>query len=110
MIKLMVWGNIRTTMFETNCHLTDRDIDKEVLEKNGIKCPEDGQSRAMAPRQCGHCHAINGPTACFCSMCGRPLNQEVHLSMEEITRAIESTPEYQLIMDMVRAKIQKGIA
>ncbi len=104
-IKKMMWGNIRTVMFETYCHLTDTDVDNEILAKQGIKRKEGKKQRAMEPRQCPYCSSINAPTDQFCSVCFKPLTEEMEQSMEQIMRKIEKTPEFVKVMEMVRRNV-----
>jgi site-specific recombinase XerD len=104
-IKKMMWGNIRTGMFETYCHLTDTDVDDEVLSKQGIRRKDEKKQRAMEARQCPHCSTVNAPTDEYCRTCAKPLTAEIDLSMEEIKREIEKTPEFAKIMEMIRQNL-----
>jgi len=45
LIKLMIWGNINTNMFETYAHLTNTDIDNEIFRKNFLYRTDDGRPR-----------------------------------------------------------------
>ena len=91
-IKKVMWGNINTTMFETYVHLTDSDIDNEILEKQGIHKRETKPSQSMKARQCINCNTINAPTHQFCSLCGEPLTKGMQMHMERLKKEIERTP------------------
>jgi len=107
-IKKMMWGNISTTMFETYVHLTDADTDAEILEKEGIKSKNNGNSSPMAARQCANCMAVNPPSNNYCSVCGQPLTGEAKRSMDSIMSDIESSPEYINIIKMIKNNIMKN--
>jgi site-specific recombinase XerD len=104
-VKRMAWGNIDSTMFSRYLHLVDNDTDNEVLEKHGIRRPEERRSDAMEVRQCASCNTVNPPTFQFCSTCGEPLTEKVRMSMERLRRDIEKTPEYQEIVGVARRKL-----
>jgi len=107
-IKKTMWGNLNTTMFETYVHLTDNDIDNEILEKQGITKRDTHRSVAMDIHECNNCHTINAPTNHFCVTCGKPLTEDIRMSMERLKQDIEKTPEYQQIFDMIKQKLAAG--
>jgi len=107
-VKKTMWGNINTTMFPTYLHLTDEDIDNEMLERQGIRRTGKSRSTAMDVRQCINCNTINAPTFEFCSVCGQPLTNNAQMGLEQLKRDIEATPEYKMIMNMVRQKLTAG--
>jgi len=104
-VKKTMWGNINTTMFPTYLHLTDDDIDNEILERQGIRKPAERRSVSMDARQCTNCNTINAPTSQFCSVCGQPLSDEAEIGIEQLKRDIEATPEYKRIMQMIRENL-----
>lgn len=104
-VKKMMWGNLNTSMLQTYFHLTDADIDNEILTREGIRVKTEPKPTEMAPHQCINCNAINPPTHNFCSLCGKPLNGETQKSMIRLTKDIEETPEYQCLLDIMRQKI-----
>jgi integrase/recombinase XerD len=107
-IKKVCWGNINTTMFETYVHLTDSDIDNEILEKQGIHRHETRPTQSMKARQCINCNTINAPTQQFCSLCGEPLTKGMQIHMERLKADIEKTQEYKIIMNIVRQQLSTG--
>ena len=92
-IKLMMWGSLSTEMIGVYAHLSSRDVDAEVLERNGIRVSHKASINAVPVHQCPHCQGINGPTSNFCHLCGRPLTRAATASQEEVMRFIESHPD-----------------
>ena len=94
-IEMMMWGHVGTNQITTYAHLTDIDLDAALLDSYGIRRKEPATARAMDPRECPRCASINRPTDAFCEVCGAPLTGEVAMTMDDIRRAIEATPEWQ---------------
>jgi site-specific recombinase XerD len=93
-IKLMMWGNLTTDMFQTYAHLTGTDIDNEILSTYGISAEKQANAHAkLEPRQCTHCKTINSPISNFCSLCGRPLNDQAAESFEDVKKWFMEHPE-----------------
>ena len=92
-IKLTMWGSLSTNMISVYGHLSNKDIDDEVLERTGVKPRDNEMPNAVAHHQCPSCYAINGPTSNFCGVCGRPLTAPAIASQNELMRFIESHPE-----------------
>ena len=95
-IKLTMWGNMTTDMFNTYAHLTGEDIDQALLKSYGIN-PNSAPKKEpkIAPVQCPHCAYINSSVTSFCGVCGRPLTEEVKDTVEQANTQIEtylSTP------------------
>ena len=107
-VKKMMWGNLDTLMFSIYLHLVDNDTDNEVLEKHGIRRPEERRSDAMEVRQCASCNTVNPPTFQFCSTCGEPLTEKARMSLERLKKDIERLPEYKMIMNLARQKLVAG--
>ena len=96
-IKLMMWGSVRTDMFEVYAHLTGVDIDRAMLELNGIKEAEDTKVDRLEPRQCENCRTICGPTTNYCPTCGFSLTAEAEIQKEtlndQILQIVVSDPD-----------------
>jgi len=107
-VKKTMWGNLDTLMFSSYLHLVDNDTDNEVLEKHGIRRPEEQRSIAMEIRQCVNCNTVNAPTFQFCSTCGEPLTEKARMSLERLKKDIERLPEYKMIMNLARQKLVAG--
>lgn len=92
-IKKMMWGSLSSNMLGTYLHLTGEDIDRAILEANGLKPKEKKKTLTLEPRECPHCHAIMGPTMNFCGSCGQPLTREVTGQLTDLMKIIEAHPE-----------------
>jgi integrase len=88
-IKMMMWGTVNTTMFETYAHLTGKDIDTEISRVYGLVKPDEKQKEPMvAPRQCPHCQHINPPTTTWCFGCGESLSSDSVATEDQIKNFI----------------------
>ena len=102
-IKLMLWGNINTTQFQTYLHLTGSDIDDQmsrhynITDKGSILKEE-----RMEPRECPACFTVNAPTSNFCNRCGRPLTVDVKEDIEDKLILARNSPDYQRILGMLK--------
>lgn len=93
-IKLMMWGNLTTNMFQTYAHLTGSDIDREILSTYGISAEKQAEAKTrLEPRQCGQCKTINSPISNYCSLCGRPLDDKAAETHEDIKEWFMAHPE-----------------
>ena len=107
-IKLMMWGNINTPMFQTYAHLTGRDIDREVLGNYGIVSKDEKETHALEPVMCPKCMTINPPKAEFCNRCGRSFTDEATATIEEMAEDISKNPDLlkQMIEKILEEKMQ----
>ena len=99
-IKLMMWGNIGSTMFQTYAHLAGTDIDAAILKNYGVKALNGDKSNGirLEPRQCEHCYTVNAPTSKFCSNCGRPLDPMTAMKLDEKVQMARDSPDYQELL------------
>jgi len=104
-IKQVMWGDVNTTMLDTYMHLTNRDIDAEILTRMGIRREEERQTGSMTAHQCANCMTINAPTHQFCMQCGQPLSDEVRIGLEGVRREIEQTPEFKAVWSMIEQRL-----
>ncbi len=72
-IKLMMWGNLKTDMFQTYAHLSLKDIDEIVIKMQGVEIKSLPKGRPLAHKPCNECGEINPPTYKYCGKCGRVL-------------------------------------
>lgn len=72
-IKLMMWGNLKTEMFQTYAHLSPKDIDDIVIKMQGVGIKPLSKERPLAPKECSTCGEINPPMFKYCGKCGREL-------------------------------------
>ena len=88
-IKMMMWGTVNTTMFETYAHLTGKDIDTEISRVYGIVNTTDKKKEPqVAPRQCPHCQHINPPITTWCYGCGESLDSTSIATEDQIKKFI----------------------
>jgi site-specific recombinase XerD len=87
-IKMMMWGTVNTTMFETYAHLTGKDIDSEIARVYGIEKQEKKKVPRVSPIQCQHCQHINPPTMTWCYGCGESLDPTGIATEEQIQKFI----------------------
>lgn len=73
-IKLMMWGNLKTEMFQTYAHLSPKDIDEVVIKMQGVGIKPLPKERPLAHKTCNECGEINPPTYKYCGKCGREIN------------------------------------
>ena len=105
-IKLMMWGDINTDMFQCYAHLSNNDIDAEVAQHAGISLTtHQKKSTALEPRQCITCYHINEPTVKFCGNCGSPLDKEAADKLREAREQAQLLPEYSALLEEFKTKL-----
>lgn len=104
-IKLMMWGNISTDMFQTYAHLTNADIERVMAEKAGIVTPAKKKAQSLEPKQCQRCYTINGPTHKFCASCGLALTGEAVDTLRVAQSQAELLPEFKALEEELHAKL-----
>lgn len=115
-IKKIGWGNVTTKMFSTYRHLTNEDIDREMMRVYGIEDKKEVKRNNLRPIQCKSCMEINRPDAKFCYRCGLPLTEQAAVEQHMIIQSLNSmtpnlTPEQlAAIADLVAKKIQENAA
>jgi integrase/recombinase XerD len=91
-LKQMCWGHPGTKMLSIYSHLTNDDVDRAVLELNGIRVTEPRSEHSMAAQQCMRCQSINPPNTDFCATCGLPLNEAAVADLREVMEFIDNHP------------------
>lgn len=92
-IKKTMWGNVNTEMFRTYVHLSESDIDNELLLKTGVKTKEENGPDTLKPIPCHFCHFSNTPGSGYCNQCGRPLTQEIQDRIQIMKDSVRDHPE-----------------
>jgi integrase len=92
-IKKTMWGNVNTEMFRTYVHLSESDIDNELLMKTGVKLKEGNELDLLKPVPCHYCHFGNNPGSEYCNQCGRPLTKVVQDRMQIMKDSVRDHPE-----------------
>lgn len=102
-IKKMMWGNLNTDMFSVYAHLTDNDIDNEIMRQEGIIDEEEQKASPLEARQCPECYTVNAPTARVCSVCLRPLTEEAKAERKEVLSLISNLSDDEVI-ELIRER------
>ena len=103
-VKKLLWGNLNSKMFNTYLHLVDADVERVVAEKTGV-IQKEQKAKTLEPRQCPRCFTVNGPTLRFCGTCGQELTEEAINAVSQAKEQAELQPEYQAILDRVKAEL-----
>lgn len=114
-IKKIGWGNVTTKMFSTYLHLTNDDIDREMMKVYGIEDKKEVKKKNLRPIQCPTCQEINRPDAKFCFKCGRPFSEEALIeqssAIAEINKLTPALTPAQIaeIVEMVTQKMKAAV-
>ncbi len=65
-------------------HLTDSDVDNAILKHFGIE--SNNEDKPKAPKICNICEMPNPPESNSCSKCGKPLDLQTAMELEEKER------------------------
>jgi len=95
-IKLSLWGNINTDMFQTYVRLGKEDIDRELLERAGVEVPKRAADVEIKILTCDRCGTQNMPTAGYCFKCGNPLTEESIALFAELKKRSTEDPEFMI--------------
>ncbi|WP_067048118.1 site-specific integrase [Methanofollis ethanolicus] len=109
-IKLMMWGNLSTDMFQTYAHLAGADIDREILGHYGVTVAAEAADQGLEPRECPECHTINAPTARYCTTCYRSLTGESTATIAGMEADIVAHPQAirAIVEEMINEKKKRG--
>jgi integrase len=107
-IRETIWNNQGTSMMKTYLTLNEKDIDKMMLESQGIKLDDENKDENPLKRKtCDNCHTKNKATAKFCDICGFPLMDELKKELKEADEQAEILPEYQARLKEQDERIKK---
>ena len=81
MKKRLGWSK-NSTMPSRYTHMNNADVERAMFKEYGIVDYEDKKT-AKLPKICNICEMVNIPDSKSCSKCGRPLNLEAALELEE---------------------------
>jgi site-specific recombinase XerD len=97
----------KSNMPEIYINLSAKDMDKMMLEKEGVKeFSKVELVEALKPIPCPRCSEVNSATNKYCSKCAMPLDQESIVGIERenaIKKAILNNPK---IMELLEASLK----
>jgi len=70
-------------------HLVNADVDEAIFEHYGIE--KKGKTKENLPKICKICDVPNSPESKICSKCGKPLDLEAALKMEQVEKEQQQT-------------------
>lgn len=85
-LKIMAGWTGSSNMAGVYVHLSGGDIEKKILEKNGLKdlMTNNAGKDTLKPRECPRCKEINPNTATFCYKCGMSLDLKPGIEIEPL--------------------------
>lgn len=104
-IKLMMWGNINTQMFDTYAHLTGVDIDAEMLRTYGLAPGPETQSKKLAPIQCPECKQI-WPAGWRVCECGEILDKDLKQAALDKEKYAQDSDDYKKLLAQLRRDLR----
>ncbi len=82
-LKIMAGWTGSSNMAGVYVHLSGADIEKKILEKNGLKDHINNAGKeTLKPRECPRCKGTNPNTARYCYTCGMVLDTKAALEIE----------------------------
>lgn len=87
------WGHLNTNMLARYGHLSDSDVDKDMLRFAGIEIPDDTQVNPLKAIICPRCNESNIPSANYCIKCMMGLTPGAVAEQERMMRSILMHPE-----------------
>jgi hypothetical protein len=110
-IKLQCWGHLNTPMLGTYSHLSNKQVDEIILEKQGIKRFKRLKGPSVKPVQCPSCNTINIPGARFCYACSTGLTEEAIESLKDAKKALANNENIKVerFAEMYKDAKNKGL-
>ena len=111
-IKLMIWGDVGTSMLGRYQHLSNQDIDRQVHEMYGL-ADKNAAPDPMEPRQCPRCYLVNKQDAMYCNRCGAPLVEEARretvTTEDDLTQLAAATPDPDTAREIVETMVREAL-
>ena len=104
-IKLMMWGNINTQMFDTYAHLTGVDIDAEMLRTYGLAPGSEGQHKKLTPIQCRVCGQV-WPVGWRVCECGEILDEDLKKAALDKEKYAQDSDDYKKLLAQLRRDLR----
>lgn len=111
-IKLMIWGDVGTSMLGRYQHLSNQDIDRQVRELYGL-ADKSAAPDPMEPRQCNRCYLVNKPDAHYCNRCGAPLTEDARretvTTEDDLTQLAAQNPDPDTAREIVEMMVREAL-
>lgn len=111
-IKLMIWGDVGTSMLGRYQHLSNQDIDRQVRELYGL-VDKSAAPDPMEPRQCNRCYLVNKPDAHYCNRCGAALTEEARretvTTEDDLTQLAAANPDPDTAREIVETMVREAL-
>ena len=72
-----------SNMWKIYLHLSEEDVKDPLLEFYGIKKKEEKVTSHLKPKVCRSCQQVNGITNAVCEKCGKPLDKNNPMDLEQ---------------------------
>ena len=114
-IKLQMWGSLRSNMLSTYGHLGNADIDRILFSKAGIEVDGKMKDIGIKTPYCYKCGEKNLVGMKYCGACGTPLTEETRKLTADMASAINqditSLPlaEQVKLMQEVMLNLQRAV-
>lgn len=76
----------KSQMVATYVHLSGKEVDRRILEAQGVKGEEKKEESKLTPKKCPRCEMMNPATANFCNRCNSPLDLKTALEQDQKIR------------------------
>ncbi|MCK5581362.1 MAG: tyrosine-type recombinase/integrase [Candidatus Omnitrophica bacterium] len=107
-LKIIAGWTGSSTMAGVYVHLSGGDIEKKMLEKNGLIDKTDNPEKdILKPKECPRCKEINPNTAKFCNICGMALELLAVIEVES-KKPIEPQTDDVLSKELLQYVIKKN--
>lgn len=111
-IKLMIWGDVGTSMLGRYQHLSNQDIDRQVRELYGL-ADKSAAPDPMEPRQCNRCYLVNKPDAHYCNRCGAALTEDARretvTTEDDLTQLAAQNPDPDTAREIVETMVREAL-
>ncbi|MGI6180382.1 tyrosine-type recombinase/integrase [Butyricicoccus intestinisimiae] len=111
-IKLMIWGDVGTSMLGRYQHLSNQDIDRQVREMYGL-AEKNSAPDPMTPRQCTRCYLTNKHDAHYCNRCGAALTEDARretvTTEDDLTQLAAQNPDPDTAREIVETMVREAL-
>lgn len=102
-IRETIWGNQSTGMEKVYVKLSSSDVDKMLLEAQGIEIDHSQEERTLKNITCHNCHTQNAFDSEYCKRCGTPIGKNAVTEYKSADKQIEESELYKSIYAKLKA-------